>query len=179
MTGFDALMQSIDQAPDKLKRQTILKAQKLAEQVAGQARQGAPVSEGRIRNSIQSFVEVHGDVIEGGAKTSYPPAVYHEFGTGPVGDSNPHPMDGDLGITRRPDGWTYWSDDAVGRALPSTVQFGPHKGETRKETEKNVSGYVYTEGIPAQAFMYNAMKASEEQITASLGDCVMEVFLDK
>lgn len=177
ITGFDALMKSIKQAPDQLTRATIQKAQKLAEQVAGQARDGAPSNEGRLRNSIQSFVEVKGDVIEGGARTSYPPAVYHEFGTGYVGDEQNHPLAGELGVThshpvttvRRKDGktydvdgWFYWSEEAAA------------KREPLPDGEPN--GYVFTRGVPAKAFMYNAMKASEDQIMASLEAVVTEVF---
>ena len=75
VTGFDALLKDIKESPDRLQRATIVKAHKLAEQVAGQARQGAPVGEGRLRNSIHSFVEVNGDTVEGGAATGYAPAI--------------------------------------------------------------------------------------------------------
>lgn len=162
MTGFDALLRDLAASPDRLTRATIRTAQRLAQQVAGQARQGAPVDEGRLRNSIEAYVEVHGEEIEGGAKTSYPPAVYHEFGTGPVGEAHGHPMDGALGIARRPDGWVYWSDRAAAGRAP--------------ETDGEINGFVYTEGVPARAFLYRALAASEEEIAAALAANVTEVF---
>ena len=169
VTGFDALLKDIKESPDRLQRATIAKAHKLAEQVAGQARQGAPVGEGRLRNSIHSFVKVNGDTVEGGAATGYAPAIYHEFGTGPVGDEHPHPMDGELGITRRPDGWKYQSAEV---AVERGEEFVPYI----KGVQAGKGGYVYTEGVPAKAFMYNALVANEDKIMEELGASVTEVF---
>ena len=163
VTGFDALLKDMEESPDKLQRATIVKAHKLAERVAGQARRGAPVREGRLRNSIHSFVKVNGDTVEGGAATSYAPAIYHEFGTGPVGDEHPHPLDSELGITRRPDGWTYWSDEVA--------------AERGTDANANPNGFVGTRGVPAKAFMYNALVANEDKIMEELGASVAEVFV--
>lgn len=181
MTGFDTLIKSIEDSPDKLQRKTILKARKLAEKIAGKARAGAPVKDGRLRNSLNAYVEVNGDQIEGGVRSSYSPAIYHEFGTGPVGEMSDYPgkasMKGPL--TYSPDGWVYYSDEVKGQPLPETIQFGKHKGELRDPPGQISNGYVYTEGVPARAFMYNALVSTEDEITASLGDCITEVFLEK
>ncbi|MCD8368257.1 MAG: HK97 gp10 family phage protein [Clostridiales bacterium] len=163
VSGFDALISALEQSPDKLQRATVTRAAKLAEQVAAQAREGAPVKNGQLRNSLKSYVEAHGDQIEGGVKTDYAPAIYHEFGTGPVGDENPHPQAAELGISHRPDGWVYQSEEVAAM-----------RGEEYVENEKG--GYVYTEGVPAKAFMYNALTANEDAILESLGAAVEEVF---
>lgn len=172
MTGFEALLKSIEESPDKLKRQAILKSQKLAEKVAGKARAGAPVKSGRLRNSLKSYVEVQGDRIEGGVRTDYPPAIYHEMGTGPAGAASDYPGKAEMAQppTYRPDGWTYQSGEVA-----------TERGEPFHEWdgEKGYGGYVYTDGVPAKAFMYNALAATEDEIIAGLGDCVTEVFLGK
>jgi hypothetical protein len=160
LRGFDEFLRCIEDSPDKLERSVILRTRKLAEQVAGQARQGAPVGDGRVRNSLQSFTEVRGEEVVGGVRTDYPIAIFNELGTGPVGDAHPHPAEAELNPKRRPDGWTYWSDEVA---------------RERGEDEKgNLNGFVYTEGMPAKAFMYNALRASEDEIMASLGAAVEE-----
>ncbi len=164
VSGFDALISALEQSPDKLQRATVLRANQLAEQIAAQAREGAPVQNGQLRNSLKSYVEAHGDQIEGGVKTDYAPAIYHEFGTGPVGDATPHPQAAELGVSHRPDGWVYQSAEVAAM-----------RGEEYVENEKG--GYVYTEGVPAKAFMYNALTANEDAILESLGGAIEEVFI--
>ncbi|MCD8085345.1 MAG: HK97 gp10 family phage protein [Clostridiales bacterium] len=177
VSGFDALISALEQSPDKLQRATVKRVATLAEKVATQAREGAPVNYGQLRNSLESYVEAHGDQIEGGVKTSYAAAVYQEFGTGPVGAANPHPKAAELDVTYEPDGWTYYSESAVGKPLPDTIKFGKHKGEQRKPPGQVSNGLVYTEGVPAKAFMYNALTSNEDAILEGLGGAIEEVFL--
>ncbi|MCD8142022.1 MAG: HK97 gp10 family phage protein [Clostridiales bacterium] len=164
VSGFDALISALEQSPDRLQRDIVIRADKIAERIAAQAREGAPVQNGQLRNSLKSYVEVHGDQVEGGVKTDYAPAIYHEFGTGPVGDENPRPQAGELGISHRPDGWVYQSEEAAAM-----------RGEEYVENEKG--GYVYTEGVPAKAFMHNALTANEDAILESLGGALEEVLI--
>lgn len=156
VTGLDELMRMLETAPEALEEAVAQKAAELAEQVAGAARDRAPEDTGRLRNSIESFVErPTPGTVTGGARSSYPPAIYHEFGTGPVGSAHPHPKAGELGITHRPDGWVYWSEDVAQSREPDS------SGEA--------NGFVYTEGVPAKAFLYNAITALEEEILDGLG----------
>ncbi|MCD7917305.1 MAG: HK97 gp10 family phage protein [Clostridiales bacterium] len=164
VSGFDALISALEQSPDKLQRATVSRAAKLAEQIAAQSREGAPVNYGRLRNSLESYVEANGDQIEGGVKTRYGPAVYQEFGTGLVGAANPHPKAAELGVSHRPDGWVYQSEEAAAM-----------RGEEYVKGEKG--GYVYTEGVPAKAFLYNALTANEDAILESLGGAIEEAFI--
>lgn len=160
-SGFETLISAMERSPDQLQRNLIQKAHKLAEQVAGQTRQGAhPGPTGQLRRSVESYVEQNGDQIEFGVKSNYPVFAYFEFGTGPVGSRTGHPMDGELGISRRPDGWTYWSDQVQAQ---------------RQGENPDATGYVYTEGVPAEAPMYNAAQASREEILAALGASFEEV----
>lgn len=154
LKGFDRFIADLEACPDKLERSVMLRARKLADQVAGQARQGAPVADGRLRNSLQSFTESRDGEIVGGVRTDYDIAIFHELGTGPVGNANPHPAESELHPKRRPNGWTFWSDKAAREREP--------------DENGNRNGFVYTKGIPAKAFMYNALRASEDEILASL-----------
>lgn len=160
LKGFDRFVADIEDSPDKLERSVMLRARKLAEQVAGQARQGAPVEDGRLRNSLQSFTEERNGEIVGGVRTSYDIAIFHELGTGPVGNANPHPAEATLKPKRRPNGWTYWSDEVARERGP--------------DEQGTLNGFVYTKGIPAKAFMYNALKASEDAIMLSLEGAIEE-----
>ena len=45
-----------------------------------------------------------------------------------------------------------------------------------KGVQAGKGGYVYTEGVPAKAFMYNALVANEDKIMEELGASVTEVF---
>ena len=162
---FDGLIRAFRTAPDKLSREVMQKSLTLAEKVAGRARDGAPVNQGRLRNSIMSYTQADGDVIEGGARTDYAPAIYQEFGTGPVGAESGYP-DSNMTITYRPDGWVYQSEE-VARM----------RGEEYVPNESG--GYVYTRGVPAKAFMYNAITSMEDQILSQLGEAALEVFAKK
>ncbi len=161
MKGFDDLMKTFKESPNALHRQLILTVQKEAEKLAGLARAGCPVDTGQTRNSIQAYVEVHGEEIEGGARSSDPVAVYLEMGTGPKGQASEHPMAGELGVTYSPDGWRYQSEKV---AAMRGEEYIP--GET--------GGWVYTEGQSAKAFLYNAMVAMEDELTAAFGAAAEE-----
>lgn len=161
LKGFDELIKAIKDSPDKLQRKSVLTAQKLSNEVAGLARAGCPVDTGRTRNSIEAYTEVDGTTIEGGARSSYPVAIYLEMGTGPVGEASGHPMAGEMGVSYRPDGWIYQSE-----------RVAQLRGE---EYESGVKGgYVYTEGQPARAFMYNAITAMEDDIAAAFNAALGE-----
>lgn len=161
--GLDDLIRAFQAAPDAMTRKVMQKSRALAEKVAGRARNGAPVRYGQVRNSIMGYIEVHGAEIEGGAKTSHPPAIYQELGTGPVGEASGYPV---KLKEYKPDGWTYQSADVAAQ-----------RGEEYVPNEKG--GYVYTEGVPAKAFMYNAITSMEDEIGHAMGDVVTEVFADK
>lgn len=162
--GFDELIFTLKVAPDALTRKVMQKSRVLAEKVAGRARSGAPVRYGQLRNSIVSYLEVHGAELEGGARTDYLPAIYHELGTGPVGEASGYPAP--FSVAHRPDGWRYQSAEAAAQ-----------RGEEYVPGKKG--GWVYTEGVPAKAFMYRAITSMDEEIGHTLGDAVTEVFADK
>ncbi|MCC8064164.1 MAG: HK97 gp10 family phage protein [Clostridiales bacterium] len=164
---FDAYLKAISTSPDRLTRQTVKTAGKLAEKLAGRAREGAPVQDGQLRESLKAYTTREGDVIEGGVHSTLPHAIYQEMGTGPVGDANPHPLENELHPARTAEGWTYQSAEVAAQ-----------RGEAYVKDEKG--GYVYTEGVPARGYLYNAINSMEGEIDRELGACLsMEVILDE
>lgn len=163
ITGFDQLIRRVEQAPDTLAREVTVRAAKIAERLASAARDGVPVETGHARNSIHSYVDAHGDEITAGAMTANPVAIFHELGTGPVGQAGGYPGAAELGITYRPDGWKYQSEEEAAR-----------RGEPfhKWDGKEGYGGYVYTEGVPPKAFLYNAMKSMEGEIAAQMGGAV-------
>lgn len=144
--------------PEEAFQALVRKVQQRAQILAGDARDLCPVglhagesdvTGGNLRDSIHDYTEVHGEEIEGGAATSVGYAPFVEFGTGPVGDQEGHPLDGPLGITRRSTGWTYYKDGK----------------------------FIHTKGQPAQPYMYPAMKQNEEEILHDFQSAVKEGFV--
>ena len=120
-----------------------------AEVLAGKQRANCPSSTGLLRESIQTFCSRNGDIIEAGTRTNNDHAVYVEFGTGPKGTKEGHPLDSQLGVARKTAPWRV--------NIPG-------------------SGIRYTSGQPANPFMYNAMKEMENIIKVHFGSAVREVF---
>lgn len=163
ITGLDSLLKQIDKSPGRMTSELEKRARRMATKLAGAARAGVPVDEGHLRNSIQGFAQRDGDDVTAGARTNYDVAIYHEFGTGPVGEARNHPLAAELGITHVSEGWVYQSEKVAAA-----------RGE---EYIKDVKGgHVYTEGVPARAFMYNAGVALEDEIMEEFGAAVTEVF---
>lgn len=99
------------------------------------------VSSGELRGSI--FTEVHqdADATIGSVYTNKEYAPYVEFGTGPVGQANHAGISPAVPVAYVQEGWV-WPD----------VEGGFH----------------YTEGQPAQPFMYPALKTMEDHVVKAL-----------
>lgn len=149
MAGLDAYIDKLTKSPDRFIERIRQQAMQDAEVLAGKQREKCPVVTGMLRESIQTFCQCNGDVIEGGTRTKNDHAVYVEFGTGPTGDKNGHPLDSELGVTRKTEPWKV--------NIPGV-------------------GVRYTSGQPAQPFMYPAMKEMEPVIKEHFGSTVKEVF---
>ena len=145
---FALFADKLSKMPDKLEQDIEVKVRARSEILAGDARAACPVNTGDLRNSIEGFVEVRKDEITGGAVTTSDHAVYVEFGTGPVGTEDGHPLDDELGIVRKTEPWL--------GVIPSV---GPR----------------YFHGQKAVPYMYTAMKQNEEDILNEFSTAVKEV----
>lgn len=149
MAGLDAYIDKLTKSPDRFIERIRQQAMQDAEVLAGEQRKNCPAVTGMLRESIQTFCQRDGDVIEAGTRTKNDHAIYVEFGTGPTGDKNGHPLDSELGVTRKTEPWKV--------NIPGV-------------------GVRYTSGQPAQPFMYHAMKKMEPVIKEHFGSTVKEVF---
>lgn len=146
--GLDAYIDKFTKSPDRLLERLRKQVLEDAETLAGMQRDNCVVDTGMLRESIQTFCEREGDVITAGTRTNNDHAVYVEFGTGPKGSAEGHPLDAELGVVRKTEGWVV--------NIPGV-------------------GFRYTEGQPAKPFMYPAMKNMEPVIKAHFGTAVQEV----
>lgn len=99
------------------------------------------VSSGELRGSIKTMVQQDGDATIGVVYTNKEYAPYVEFGTGPVGQANHSGISPNVAVAYVQEGWV-WPD---------------------KE-----GGFHYTEGQPAQPFMYPALKTMEKRVIAAI-----------
>lgn len=152
-------------------------AERAANIVTGNAKgnvytNGLTYVDGMIRDSLFPVSGMEDGHISFGVGTNNMVAIYHEMGTGPVGTSAGYPgepfLDVPIGtrhgpangeVSRRDTGWTYWSDEVVATRSAETAEDG-------EEQEPN--GYVYTEGVPPKAFMFNALNANAEKQTEAV-----------
>jgi len=95
------------------------------------------VSSGELRGSIHTKVEQDAKSTIGSVYTNKNYAAYVEFGTGPVGQANHLGISPQVPVAYTQEGWV-WPD---------------------KE-----GGFHYTEGQPAQPFMYPALKSMEKRV---------------
>ena len=99
------------------------------------------VSAGALRGSIHTEVHQDAGATIGSVYTNMSYAAYVEFGTGPVGQANHSGISPAFSPAYVQEGWV-WPD-----------------------TE---GGFHYTEGQPAQPFMYPAMKSMEDHVTKGI-----------
>lgn len=148
MDGLDAYIDKFTKSPDRLVERIRQQAMQDAETLAGKQREKCPVVTGMLRESIETFCQCGDDLVEAGTRTKNDHAAYVEFGTGPTGNEQGHPLDSELGVTRKTEPWKV--------NIPGV-------------------GVRYTSGQPAQPFMYPAMKEMEPVIKEHFGSSVKEV----
>lgn len=119
--------------------------------------------DGAIKESLYPIVESDGSSISFGVGTNNLVAIYHELGTGPVGTAAGYPGEGmtDEPIARKSKGWTYWSDAVYQKRLDDLYD----SAGTYTVLPQETNGFVYTEGVPPKAFMFNAVLNNVERET--------------
>lgn len=130
-----------------------------AEAVRAAAVLRAPSSNGELRSSIKSKVDVEGDTVIGTVYTNKEYAQYVEFGTGPVGAANHAGISPDVAVSYRTSGW-WISEDQIDPALAEKYHF--------KEIEYEGKKFYYTDGQRAQPFMYPALASMEQKVVKDL-----------
>ena len=141
--GAESLIKKLSDIDTEMQKRIVHKAVGRGIQtVRAEAVLLCPVDTGELRGSIMTTVE---DDSEGNATgtvyTNKEYAPYVEFGTGPVGQSEHDGISPDVSVQYRQKGWSYLNDE----------------GE-----------WQYTNGQPAQPFLYPALKNNEERVTKQI-----------
>lgn len=112
---------------------------------------------GSLKQSIFVGVHTDADTIIGECYTNNDHAVYVEFGTGPVGQENHENTSPDQNPVYSKTGWMI-PGDAMDPDAAEQYGLGIARGK-----DGEVIGY-YTNGQPAQPFMYPAMKDNQGEV---------------
>ena len=99
------------------------------------------VSPVELRGSIYTQVQQEAHAVIGSVYTNKEYAAYVEFGTGPVGQANHAGISPAVPVAYVQEGWVWPDVDG---------------------------GFHYTEGQPAQPFMYPALKTMEDHVVKAL-----------
>lgn len=122
---------------------------------------GCPVDTGGLRQSIYADVYENGDSVIGECYTNKEYGIYVEFGTGPVGQENHAGISPDANPVYKQSGWMI-PGNAMSEERAEEYGLGIARGEDGK-----VIGY-YTNGQPAQPFMYPALKNNQDTVLKDL-----------
>lgn len=119
-----------------------------------------PVNHGELRQSIKTKVEATEGMVVGTVYTNNKHAAFVEFGTGPVGQDNHEGISPEVNPVYSQSGWWFPGDkitpqDAAKYHWPSMT------------TDDGKTLY-FTQGQPAQPFMYPALKGIEDIVCMNL-----------
>lgn len=119
-----------------------------------------PVNHGELRQSIKTKVEATEGMVAGTVYTNKKHAAFVEFGTGPVGQDNHEGISPEVNPAYSQSGWWFPGDkitpqDAAKYHWPSMT------------TDDGKTLY-FTQGQPAQPFMYPALKGIEDIVCMNL-----------
>lgn len=132
---------------------------KQAEVVRGVAVKLCPANHGELRGSIYTKVEQDANSTIGCVYTNKEYAPYVEFGTGPKGQESHEGISPNVPVTYRQDPWWFPGD----KVNPSDAD----KYHWPKSTMGDKTFY-FTQGQPAQPFMYPALKSMEKYVVSGL-----------
>ena len=134
--GLSSLMRKLDQLGGNSKEVLNKSVEDCTVFVRDDARSRCPADSGDLRQSIDYKVEKSDSGVTGIIYTNMEYAPYVEFGTGKTGQASNNNTN--VSVSYRKDGWTYYSD--------------------------KLKQFVYTEGQPAQPYMYPALHDNKEKL---------------
>ncbi|MDE7433181.1 MAG: HK97 gp10 family phage protein [Lachnospiraceae bacterium] len=142
--GAEELERKLNSISDAMRKEIIEKAVwKGIQTVRAEAVLLCPVDTGELRSSIKTNIEVSSDTVFGIVYTNKEYAPYVEFGTGPAGKENHSGISPEVTVEYRQTGWSYKDEDG---------------------------NWVYTNGQPAQPFLYPALKNNETHVKKQIID---------
>lgn len=148
LEGADELIEKLNSISNEMKTEILEKAVGQGTQIVRrEAVLLCPVDTGELRQSIKTSVEEAGDEVNGITYTNKEYAAYVEFGTGPKGEESHSGISPEITPSYTQQGWSYKNDD----------------GE-----------WIYTNGQPAQPFMYPALKNNEDKVRKRVKEVISD-----
>lgn len=156
--GLDRLVRKLNQLGGNANKALKVGVGQGVKEVQGKAKLLAPSNDGYLRTSIYADVDIKGELVIGRVYTNLEYAPYVEFGTGPVGQSSDK---GDIPaevlnqLAYKQNGW-WIHESQIDADVAEKYHF--YKIET------NQGVFYFTEGQPAQPFLYPALVQSKKRI---------------
>lgn len=119
-----------------------------------------PVNHGELRQSIKTKVETTEGMVIGTTYTNNKHAFFVEFGTGPVGQDNHEGISPEVNPVYSQSGWWFPGD----KITPQDAE----KYHWPSMTTDDGKTLYFTQGQPAQPFMYSALKGIEDIVCMNL-----------
>lgn len=142
MNGYNELMKKFIKLDNVVQGNIVNHVGKQTKKVQAEAKLLCPTDTGELRNSIQGETDKTDYGAMGRVFTNKDYAPYVELGTGPTGQANHEGISPDIDVAYSQKGWSYFDE----------------------ETQQ----WIYTNGQPAQPFLYPALKNNEHRITNEL-----------
>lgn len=134
-----------------------------------------PSNSGELRNSIKTQSRVQGGKVVGEVYTNKEHAAYVEFGTGPVGEETLQEVPEGLNITHSPTGWWIHVGEGENDISPEIVEKYHFFTITGEDGEK----YAFSNGSPAQPFMYPALEANRDNVLHDVAGVIHKEIIKK
>jgi len=129
-----------------------------------------PVDTGALRESIHSGVNVDDGQVQGFVGTNYETAPYVEFGTGPEGRDTPVEGKYPGPLNYREDGW-WIHESQISAETAEKYHF------FKLETPDGV--FYFTNGQPAQPFLYPALMAHKDDAPAITAEAIKRLLEER
>lgn len=127
--------------------------------VRNAAARDCPVNHTELQESIMTMVQPYNGGIRAACYTNARHAAYVEFGTGPQGQEHHEGISPNVQPTYTQQGWWFPGKD-IDPADAEKYHWPKSEGPD--------GVFYYTDGQPAQPFMYPALKRNEDTIKANL-----------
>ena len=120
----------------------------------------SPVNHGELRQTIKTKVEATEGMVIGTVYTNNKHAAYVELGTGPIGEANHEGISPEVNPVYSQSGWWFPGD----KVTPQDAE----KYHWPSMTTEDGKTLYFTQGQPAQPFMYPALKGIEDIVCMNL-----------
>lgn len=147
---LDALVKNLDNWAEMMKKASVNIVKDLSEYGLGRMQEIYAEAQAKYEDSSYMDFSITGSELEKTVSMSGPQALYDEFGTGTIGEQNPHPIKNEFALN------AYNSGPTIRKANENTPGIEP--GELYWTYKDETGQLHYTQGIPAQMEGYTSLK---------------------